>query len=105
MEERISVPEALLPQHIEATTSFAQIFPVSHRPAEIERAVKVAGFAIMMPVEKLDSAWALQTLASEVLQLQALIARTERAAARRARLVVCTGVAVVAALGVIGWLY
>jgi hypothetical protein len=56
----------------------------------------------MVPIEKLDSTWAIQALGSEVRHLQTLLARTERNRTRDKALLVGCGVALVAALVMIG---
>lgn len=103
MENQVSISAALLPLHLETTAYFAQVLPVSHHSDEIDRAVKVAGLASMVPIDNLDAAWALQTLAGEVRHLQSLLARTERQLATNKILLLICCVAFSAALVVIGW--
>lgn len=79
MEERSSISAALLPQHLEATTYFAQVLPASHHPDEIDRAIKIAGLTSMVPIEKLDSTWAIQALGREVRHLQSRLEQRDTA--------------------------
>ena len=90
--EPIDIPTCLHPQNLQSTTYFTQILPASHHPDEIDRAVRIACMVSVIPIEKLDSAWAIQTLASESRHLQLRLSAAERRFENLVNAIVLSGV-------------